>query len=577
MLSHLFYSILNRKAAMVVGNRMGICVKDLLEAKEFQEVKVISGEEWLENEIKGVTIIEAPDIVKFINGGEILLTGLYAFRSCSMEEFECYISELSKKNISGLILKRGRSVEKADVKISFLVTFAKKNRIPILEVPFETSFQDVMSRIMEHLFNEEVTRLKYFKTTHDNFSALVLGAENADKVIEKILDVLAKLIRNPVAAFNRQMDCIAATEGADTVLEIRQDAQVYEPGIFSNYQYLRQTGKQTQYIIKVKLNFRERLYLVITEKNRPFDIMDSIAAESAVGALQFELVRQYSVTELEKKFQNDIMHNILNGKIDSKGELQKNASLLGVAIDGNYRVIVFGLKADERDKRDFKSKIGDTNLLSDAIVCHINDAKVHNDLDKIVAVQEVEKDQTQEEYRKEIKEVVEKVQEYVARHNKHLVVKAGVGKVVEGIIHLPESFKEANEAFMFVDIAGEIAEEGNSRVTLFSDLGIFKLLCQLDDPAQLLEYVPEGLQKLYNYKKPQRDDLLVTLKTYLDRNQNLSKTAQDLYVHYKTASYRIEKIAKITGVDFDNANEVLAFRIGLVVYKMIEKYDKDFI
>ena len=89
--------------------------------------------------------------------------------------------------------------------------------------------------------------------------------------------------------------------------------------------------------------------------------------------------------------------------------------------------------------------------------------------------------------------------------------------------------------------------------------------------------MPEGLQKLYNYKKPQREDLIVTLKTYLDRNQNLSKTAQDLYVHYKTAAYRIEKIAKITGIDFDNANEVLAVRIGLVVYKMIVNYNKDFI
>ena len=156
-------------------------------------------------------------------------------------------------------------------------------------------------------------------------------------------------------------------------------------------------------------------------------------------------------------------------------------------------------------------------------------------------------------------------------------VKAGVGTVGEGILNLPESFNEATEAFTFVDIAGEISEDGNSQVTLFSDLGIFKLLCQLDDPEQLLEYVPEGLQKLYNYKKPQRDDLLITLKTYLDRNQNLSKTAQDLYVHYKTASYRIEKIAKITGVDFNNANEVLAFRIGLVVYKMIEKYNKDYL
>ncbi len=48
-------------------------------------------------------------------------------------------------------------------------------------------------------------------------------------------------------------------------------------------------------------------------------------------------------------------------------------------------------------------------------------------------------------------------------------------------------------------------------------------------------------------------------------------------VHYKTAVYRIEKIEKLTGIDFDNANEVLAVRIGLVVYKMIENYNKDFI
>ena len=431
---------------------------------------------------------------------------------------------------------------------------------------------------MERLFNEEVTRLKYFKTTHDNFSALVLGSESIGVAIDQILDVLAKLIRNPVAAFNRQLDCIGASEGAERSLEIQKDAQSYEPGVYSNYEYLRQQiENRQQYIVKVKLNLRERLYLVITEEEDSFDVMDAIATESAIWALQFELVRQYSVTELEKKFQNDIMHNILNGKIDSISELQKNTSLLGVPINGSFRVIVFGLKGEDRDKRDFKSKISDTHLLSDAIACQMTNVKIYNDLDRIVVVKEVNKEQTQEEYRQEIREIVDKVQAYVSRQDKELQVKAGVGKVVEGVINLPDSFKEANEAFTFVDIAGEISEDGNSQVTLFSDLGIFKLLCQLDNPELLLEYVPEGLQKLYNYKKPQRDDLLITLKTYLDRNLNLSKTAQDLFVHYKTASYRIEKIAKITGVDFDNANEVLAFRIGLVVYKMIEKYNKDYL
>lgn len=563
---------------MAVSKDMAIYVKDLLMEEEMNGARLISGEEGLDNEIKGVTIIEAPDIVKWINGGEVLLTGLYAFRSCSMEDFKNYIDELVKKKISALILKRGKPVEGAEDKVEYLIQFSRKHTIPILEVPFEISFRDVMSRLMERLFNEEVTRLKYFKTTHDNFSALVLGSESIGVAIDQILDVLAKLIRNPVAAFNRQLDCIGASEGAERSLEIQKDAQSYEPGIYSNYEYLRQQiDNRQQYIVKVKLNLRERLYLVITEEEDSFDVMDAIATESAIWALQFELVRQYSVTELEKKFQNDIMHNILNGKIDSISELQKNTSLLGVPINGSFRVIVFGLKGEDRDKRDFKSKISDTNLLSDAIACQMINVKIYNNLDRIVVVKEVNKEQTQEEYRQEIREIVDKVQAYVSRQDKELQVKAGVGKVVEGVINLPDSFKEANEAFTFVDIAGEISEDGNSQVTLFSDLGIFKLLCQLDNPELLLEYVPEGLQKLYNYKKPQRDDLLITLKTYLDRNLNLSKTAQDLFVHYKTASYRIEKIAKITGVDFDNANEVLAFRIGLVVYKMIEKYNKDYL
>ena len=563
---------------MAVSKDMAIYVKDLLMEEEMNGARLISGEEGLDNEIKGVTIIEAPDIVKWINGGEVLLTGLYAFRSCSMEDFKNYIDELVKKKISALILKRGKPVEGAEDKVEYLIQFSRKHTIPILEMPFEISFRDVMSRLMERLFNEEVTRLKYFKTTHDNFSALVLGSESIGVAIDQILDVLAKLIRNPVAAFNRQLDCIGASEGAERSLEIQKDAQSYEPGVYSNYEYLRQQiENRQQYIVKVKLNLRERLYLVITEEEDSFDVMDAIATESAIWALQFELVRQYSVTELEKKFQNDIMHNILNGKIDSISELQKNTSLLGVPINGSFRVIVFGLKGEDRDKRDFKSKISDTHLLSDAIACQMTNVKIYNDLDRIVVVKEVNKEQTQEEYRQEIREIVDKVQAYVSRQDKELQVKAGVGKVVEGVINLPDSFKEANEAFTFVDIAGEISEDGNSQVTLFSDLGIFKLLCQLDNPELLLEYVPEGLQKLYNYTKPQRDDLLITLKTYLDRNLNLSKTAQDLFVHYKTASYRIEKIAKITGVDFDNANEVLAFRIGLVVYKMIEKYNKDYL
>ena len=562
---------------MAVREKMGLTVRELLLAEEMKDIKVPAGDRGLDKEIKGVTIIEAPDIVKFIDGGEVLLTGLYAFRSCTVDEFRTYINELSRKSVSALVLKRGRKVENADTKIELLFAFAQEHNIPVLEVPFEVSFRDVMSLIMERLFNEEVTRLKYFKTTHDNFAALAIAPDSTGKGVDEILDVLSKLIRNPVAVYNQNLTCLAATDQAPREFAVSRDAVPFDPGTYSNYTYMRQKGEVPQCLIQVKMSFREKIYLVVTELNQPFGTMDCIAAESAITALRFEFSRQYAVTELEKKFQNDIIHNILNGKIHSMGELQKNTSLLGVDINGSYRVIVFGMTNESMARGDFKAKVKDIDVLSDLIRSRISKAKIHNDLDKIVVIQEVEREQTQEEYRKNIKKIAEQVQADVARYNKYLKIKAGAGRVVDGIINLPESFKEANEAFMFVDVAGETPEDGGPQIMLFADLGIFKLLCQFSDPSMLLEYVPEGLQKLYNYKKPQRDDLITTLRAYLDRNLNLSKTAQDLYVHYKTAVYRIEKIEKLTGIDFDNANEVLAVRIGLVVYKMIENYNKDFI
>ena len=44
-----------------------------------------------------------------------------------------------------------------------------------------------------------------------------------------------------------------------------------------------------------------------------------------------------------------------------------------------------------------------------------------------------------------------------------------------------------------------------------------------------------------------------------------------MFVHYRTISYRMEKIKEITGINFDNANEVLAVSNGLVIYKMLNQ------
>ena len=555
---------------------MGFTVEELLKIEEVKNLSVICGQDGLKNEIKGVTIIEAPDIAKFINGGELLLTGLFAFKTCSVDEYKDFLRELGKKEISGLALKRGRTVKEADVKIELLKEFARDNHIPLIEVPFELSFQVIIGLVMEHLFSDEVTQLKYYKTTHDNFSALTLSNGFNENKIRDILGLLDKMICNPVSLYDQYMSCYETTAGEKNQrLKIAADATKYDPGILTNYIYLKQEDEHNRYIVEINLNVGLRMYLVVTEMMSTFSLMDCIALENAIIALQYEFSRIFAVSELEKKFQNDLLHNILSGNLESIEELKKSSSLLDVNIDGYYRVVVFGVTNEKSSRKDtINEKMHHIDLLEETVAHKLPKSKVYRDLDKIVVVMEVNSDSSQIEYREELKDILKQIQAFMTVQNKYLKVKAGVGRIVQGILQLPKTYKEANDAFLFVDIAGDIVGESAVQMMLFSDLGIFKLLCQLDDPEMLREYVPETLGKLYDYKKPQRDDLIMTLKTYLDKNQNLSKTAKSLYVHYKTAAYRIEKIEKITGIDFNNANEVLAVRIGLIVHRMIENYEK---
>lgn len=553
---------------------MGFMVEDLLRTEECREMKLICGEQGLKNEIKGVTIIEAPDIVKFINGGELLLTGLYAFKSCSIEEFQNYLQELRKKEISCLVIKKGRLVEHADRKIELLREYACKNGIPLLDVPFDMSFQRVLAIVMEHLFNEEVTLLKYFKTTHDNFTALTLGNIRSENLTRPILEMLEKLIRNPVALYNQNRTCFESTAEDRSDLVFLDNLEDYDPDVLTNYQYWRQKGEQNQYVIRIHMSVGVQMYLVVTEKTPLFTKMDCIAIENAIVALQYEFSRQFAIEELEKKFQNDILNNILNGKVSSDAEMEKSANLLQMDKNGSYRVIVFGVKNEGRAAKNVNDRLMHISCLEEAVRHRFSDMKLHREIDKIVAVRKADLNATQADYRKDMREMIEQVQTEMRYQNKNLSVRAGVGKIVTGLGQLPESYKEAEDALSFIDIGGDISGDGNASVMMFSDFGIFKLLCQLDEPKILMEYIPESLQRLLSYKKPQQEDLIATLKAYLKNNQNLSKTAQELYVHYKTAAYRIEKIAKITGMDFDNANEMLAVRIGLVVCKMIENYNK---
>ena len=98
----------------------------------------------------------------------------------------------------------------------------------------------------------------------------------------------------------------------------------------------------------------------------------------------------------------------------------------------------------------------------------------------------------------------------------------------------------------------------------------YQVLEKMKDINQLQAFIPESLNKLRQYDIQKNGELVDTLECYLNVNQSLKKTSELMFIHYRTASYRLQKIIEITNIDFNNPAEVLSVRIGLIAIRVLE-------
>lgn len=75
------------------------------------------------------------------------------------------------------------------------------------------------------------------------------------------------------------------------------------------------------------------------------------------------------------------------------------------------------------------------------------------------------------------------------------------------------------------------------------------------------------------FKENNWEELLTTLKAYLENESNCNIAAEKLFVHSNTVRYRISKIKELCNIDLEDPTERLKIEITL---KFIEALKKEF-
>ena len=552
---------------------MAYTVRKLLESEQFPKMKLLCGEKGLDLEVKGIRIIEIEDMERYLTGGEILITSFQVYLSCSDREVEQHFEDLVKSDISGFIVKKRKEYDPTGRRLSLLEKHCKKYEIPLVEISEDSYYWGIIRYVMIQVFDKDTARLKYFKITHDSFNTFILKNNGSSNTASDIIKFLSIMIENPVVLYYGDLNCMVSTNSDNSKLILSDEIQPYKPNIITKFQYMKQMkGSCVQYVVKFAILSEVEIYITITEENRELTELDYMAIENAIINLQYGFLSEFAQNEVKKTYQRDLIHNILNGLLSSK-EMTEAAAQLGMKESDTYRVVDFHTITKNVQRKYTKEQLHEVGVIEGELMHLLPDALIYRNMDQIVMIQQVDSDQTELEYQKEMEEVEDVIQRSILYRKKDTDFQIGIGKSVEGYQRLKESYYEASQAIKYIEIIRQVTGDKNKSVVQYSNLGFFQIFGKVDDMTELERCIPETLKKLYLYDDEHKGELITTLQMYLRNNQSIKKTAGAMFVHYRTISYRLEKIKQISGINFDNANEVLAVSNGLIIYKMLKEIE----
>jgi len=137
-------------------------------------------------------------------------------------------------------------------------------------------------------------------------------------------------------------------------------------------------------------------------------------------------------------------------------------------------------------------------------------------------------------------------------------VSVGVGMLAPTLTDTAKAYQQASIAL----IVGRIFQDTESPIMRYEKLGLGRLIYQL--PITLCElFLREVFEPgTYEALDPVTMD---TINKFFENNLNGSETSRQLFVHRNTLVYRLDKVAKITGLDLRNFEDAVLFKLADMV------------
>lgn len=518
---------------------MGITVKRALTLNPLKGTYILAGSGGLDREFGLVNVMEVPDIFDWVSANELIVTTGYPFKD-SPEELVNLIIKLHEKNVTGLAIKPNRFINELPAEV---IKMANSLNFPLLSLPPDAHFDKIILELLTEIINQDYKVIKKADEIHKTLTRLVLDGGKFKEIAES----LAFLCFGEVVI----------KESSGYILSRAYPAE----GNGLTCGPAKKTGQDHIYEKQVQLSNEVIAVIYLISWREEIEKEDIMAIDYAANIIAMTLLKHESALEREKRFRNNFLNDLINGKIKYHNLAIERSKHLGLDLSLPYTVIIFSLDTSPmsiKEQGNLYEILEQMDKLISSAFEKTGKKCIHWNAGRHITIL-YSINPKSKGIMKESSVCAAEIKEFISQHFTQAIT-AGIGTYHPDVMGLQHSYQEAYQAIV---IGRKIW--GSDGIYSYDDLGIYPLLLKLSESDEYVSFVNSLLGKLLDYDKKKNTQLLLTLE-YLLNKENEKKIAEELYVHAKTVSFRKKRIEEILDTSLDNPENRLALSVALKLY-----------
>lgn len=483
---------------------MHVNVQEALNTKAFAEVKLLAGKQGVNREIKVFEILEEPN-VDWLTEGVLLLTNFYSLRNQPEKQIEVF-QKLIDVNAAGLVIRLGPYINELPEEIYHL---AEKHQIPVISVPHETAFLTISNMLVRYINNSQAPM-------------------EAKKLFEVVFE-LSKQIDSKIVVTNANHEVMTFSNFPE-----ENDFKFFQKVDFpkmidiyrTDYFICKDAGQQYgNLVIPLIHNLRLKGYLHIY-CNEPSMIIKRYKKniDKAIGFV----LNVLDTFEMRLVWNGFLRKKELYSIVEASGKMALKSNFIIFSIKDTFtpyyniqkmNIIIehVGLLLARRYFPIYKVKEADQVFILIA-----KDEQI--DLETIKADLNLLSDEINRWFQHQLVFFLSQV--YTDKH----------------------SFDKAWDEIQYLADVQKMFQL-NGRIIDYQSIGMHHYLYRLKNDRNSLQFSESVIRTLIEYDKQNNQSLIETLQVFLENYGNQKKTAEELYIHRRTLSYRLKRINEITNLD----------------------------